>query len=218
MGEPLGNFYTQRRLGLWSTAEAEEAAKSNQSPGEAKRSAAREIVGNGMPKYTGSFINKFYYKNFDLTVDLQFVAGVDAWEIYYGTVLDRSGIANGLNSMLKEGWREDRQNTMVQQIRHANFAGQSSASDSSWVTDGSYIRGSLLQLGYTFGKELTTKWGIQNMRLNFSVQNAFLIHSKEFKGYDPEALRAPASGGRTYSSTNIPERGHISWVSTLVSN
>ena len=196
VGEPLGNFYTQRRLGLWSTAEAEEAAKSNLSPGEAKRSKDREIVGNGMPKFTGSLINKFNYKNFDLIVDLQFVAGVDAWEIYYGTVLDRSGIANGLNTMLKEGWRENRQNTMVQQIRHANFAGQSSASDSYWVSDGSYLRGNLIQLGYTFGRELTKRWGIQNLRLNFGVQNAFLIHSKEFKGYDPEGSSSAGKWGQ----------------------
>jgi TonB-linked SusC/RagA family outer membrane protein len=187
VGEPLGNFYAQKRLGLWSTDEAAEAAKVNQAPGESKRSANREIVGNGMPDVTGSFISKFSYKNLDLTVDLQFVLGADAWEIYYGTVLDRAGIANGLNAMLYEGWREDRQNTLVQQIRHASYAGQSSASDSYWVSDGSYLRGNNIQLGYTVNKKTIKAWGIQNLRLTLGVKNAFLIHSNDFRGYDPES-------------------------------
>ena len=188
VGEPLGSFYTPIRLGTWSTNEAAEAAAAPgvQSPGEAKKSITSEIVGNGMPKYSGSLINNFYYGPFDLTVDLQFVTGVDTWEAYTGAILDRAGVANGLKLMLTDGWREDRQNTMVQQIRHTTYAGQSSSSDSYWVNDGSYIRGNLLQLGYTFDKNLLSKKGIQNFRINLSVSNAFLIHSKDFKGYDPE--------------------------------
>jgi TonB-linked SusC/RagA family outer membrane protein len=193
VGEPLGNFYAQKRIGLWSTDEAAEAAKVNAAPGEAKRTTEREIIGNGMPDVTGSFINKFVYKNIDLVVDLQFVLGADAWEIYYGTVLDRAGIANGLNSMLKEGWTENNQNTLVQQIRHASYAGQSSVSDSYWISDGSYLRGNLIQLGYTLDKKLLKKWGLQNARLNFGIRNAFLIHSSEFRGYDPESS---SSGGK----------------------
>jgi TonB-linked SusC/RagA family outer membrane protein len=196
VGEPLGNFYTQRRIGLWSTAEADEAAKVNAVPGEAKRTTEQEIAGNGMPTLTGSFINKFSYKNFDMTVDLQFVTGVDVWETYYGTILDRAGVANGLSAMLTEGWREDRQNTMVQQIRHTNYAGQSTSADSYWVSDGSYLRGNLIQIGYTLDKSLLKKWKIQNLRLYASVKNAFLIHSKGFRGYDPETSSDPGKWGQ----------------------
>ncbi|MDR3262208.1 MAG: TonB-dependent receptor [Tannerella sp.] len=196
VGEPLGNFYTQRRTGLWSTAEAAEAAKVNAAPGEAKRTTEQDIAGNGMPTMTGSLINKLKYKNFDMTVDLQFVTGVDVWETYFGTVLDRAGVANGLSAMLTEGWREDRQNTMVQQIRHTNYAGQSSSADSYWISDGSYLRGNLIQLGYTMDKALQKKWGMQNLRLYLSVKNVFLLHSKSFRGYDPEASSDPGRWGQ----------------------
>jgi hypothetical protein len=76
---------------------------------------------------------------------------------------------------------------MFQQIRHTSYAGQSSGDDSFWVADGSYLRGNLIQLGYTFDRSLLKKYGINNFRLNFSVSNAFLITSKDFYGYDPEA-------------------------------
>jgi hypothetical protein len=131
-----------------------------------------------------------------MTVDLQFVADVDVWETYYGTILDRAGVANGLSAMLTEGWREDRQNTMVQQIRHTNYAGQSSSADSYWVSDGSYLRGNLIQLAYTLDRSLLKKWKIQNLRLYASIKNAFLIHSKDFRGYDPETSSDPGRWGQ----------------------
>ncbi len=187
VGEPLSSFYGYKRLGTWGTSEAAEAAKVGAVPGEAKRSADREIIGNGLPKFTGSFINKFYYKNLDLIVDLQFVGGVDTWQLFMHSTEDRTGIANILSSALYDAWTPDHQNTMVQQIRQQNYSGQNSNSDSHWVSDGSYIRGNLLQLGYTFNSKLLSKWNMKNLRLNLSVNNFFLAHSKDFKGYDPEA-------------------------------
>ncbi|MDR0430961.1 MAG: TonB-dependent receptor [Tannerellaceae bacterium] len=189
VGEALGSFYAQRRLGTWSSAEAAEAAAAPgvQSPGESKKSAEREILGNGIPNVSGSIINKLNFKDFDFILDLQFVTGVQTWEAYCGAILDRAGVANGLKLMLTDGWTENRQNTMVQQIRHTTYAGQSSNADSYWVSDGSYLRANLIQLGYTVNNAILKKWNLQSLRINFSVSNAFLIHSKEFRGYDPES-------------------------------
>ncbi|MDR0749948.1 MAG: TonB-dependent receptor [Tannerellaceae bacterium] len=188
VGYPLGSFNTQIRLGIWGENERAEAEAVGAAPGVKKLSAAREFTGqSGIPKYTGSFINKFKYGNFDLTLDLQFVTGVETFQTFLGAALDRAGVANGLKLMLTDGWRPNRTNTMFQQIRHTSYAGQSSGDDSFWVADGSYLRGNLIQLGYTFDKSLLKKYGMNNLRLNFSISNAFLITSKDFYGYDPEA-------------------------------
>jgi TonB-linked SusC/RagA family outer membrane protein len=187
VGYALGSFNTLQRLGIWSESEREEAMKAGAAPGVKKLSVERQFSGSGIPKYTGSFINKFKYRNIDLTVDLQFVTGVETFQTYLGAALDRAGVANGLNLMLTDGWRPDRTNTMVQQIRHTTYAGQSSGDDSFWVADGSYLRGNLIQMGYTFNRALLQKYGMNNFRLNFSISNAFLVHSKDFYGYDPEA-------------------------------
>lgn len=186
VGESLGSFYGYVRYGTWGTDEAEEAAKVNAIPGEAKRSSERFIIGNGMPKWTGSFINKFYYKNWDFTLDLQFVGGVDVWQQFTHTMEDRTGIANGLKSILYDSWTEQNQNTMVQQIRQQSYAGQNTMADSHWVCNGSYLRGNLIQLGYTFNNTLMKKLKTRSLRVYFSVNNAFVICSKDFKGYDPE--------------------------------
>lgn len=59
--------------------------------------------------------------------------------------------------------------------------------NSSWIADGSYFRMNMIQLGYTFTPSAVRKIGVKNMRLYFSVNNAFMICSKDFKGYDPES-------------------------------
>ncbi|MEO0333175.1 MAG: SusC/RagA family TonB-linked outer membrane protein, partial [Bacteroidota bacterium] len=130
VGEPLASFWGFERLGTWGTDEADEAEAVNAVPGEAKRSEEQRIIGNGLPQWTGSFVNNFRYRNFDLTVDLQFVAGVDIMQQYYHSTEDRSGIANGLRTILTEGWTPNNQNTMVQEIRNQAYAGQNSQLDS----------------------------------------------------------------------------------------
>jgi hypothetical protein len=188
VGESLSSFYGYRRLGTWGTAEAAEAAKVGAVPGQAKRSSTREIIGKGLPDWTGSMINTFRYKNWDLTVDLQFVYGVDTWQLYFHSMEDRCGIANGFSTILYEGWTETNQNTMVQQIRQQNYAGQDSQADSHWVCDGSYLRGNLIMLGHTFDKKILSRYGFKKLRAYASVSNAFIIDSKDFLGYDPEAV------------------------------
>ncbi|AWW33342.1 SusC/RagA family TonB-linked outer membrane protein [Echinicola strongylocentroti] len=187
VGESLSSFWGYERLGTWGTDEATEAAEVGAIPGEAKRSAERKIIGNGLPHWTGSFINNFYYGNFDLTLDIQFVAGVDILQQFFHSTQDRTGYASGLKDVLYDAWTETNQNTMVQQIRNGPYSGQNSEVDSHWVADGSYIRGNLISLGYSFDQSLLDRIGMNKLRVYASVQNAFLIHSDDFKGYDPEA-------------------------------
>lgn len=188
VGEPMSSFYGYQRYGTYSTEEA--AANSNIIAGTAKRSSDKRIIGNGMPTLTGSFINRFTYKNIELLLDLQFVANVDIWQLTFHSLEDRAGIANGLRTILYDGWTPTNQNTMVQQIRHAGAAGgkvgQDSRADSHWVSNGAYLRGNLIQVAYVFPSKIVDKMGLKGLRVNLGIQNAFVIHSKDFKGYDPE--------------------------------
>jgi hypothetical protein len=59
--------------------------------------------------------------------------------------------------------------------------------NSSWLADGSYLRLNLIQLGYSLSGPVAAKAGLQGLRLFFNVNNAFLLCSDDFKGYDPES-------------------------------
>lgn len=186
VGESLGSFWGYERLGIWGLDEAEEAKAAGAAVGQAKRSNEKKILGSGLPSVTGSFVNNFRYGNFDLTLDLQFVTGVDVLQQYTHSIEDRFGLSNGLTTILYDGWRPDNTNTLVQAIRNAPITGQSTEVDSRWVCDGSYLRGSLIQLGYTFDSKTLKALKLSNLRAYFNIDNAFLITSKDFKGYDPE--------------------------------
>src|SRR5690606_25374281 len=187
VGEPLSSFWGYRRLGVWGTDEAEAAAAVGAVPGVAKRSAQREIIGNGLPDWVGSFVNNFSYRNFDLSIDLQFVHGVDILQQFMHSMEDRTGLSNGLATTLYEAWTESNQNTMVQQIRNGPYSGQNSEVDDRWVANGSYLRGNMISLGYNFGGVALNNINLKGLRVYATVQNAFLVKSKDFKGYDPEA-------------------------------
>lgn len=187
VGEPVGNFYGFERLGTWGTDEADEAAAVGAIPGEAKRSESRQIIGNGLPDFTGSFINNVNFRNFDFTLDLQFVLGSEIMQQFLHTAEDRQALTNGLRTQLTNAWTEDNQETMYQRIRHQPRSGQNTQADSHWIVDGSYIRGNLIQLGYNFDQSRISDWGISQLRVTASLENAFVIHSSDFKGHDPEA-------------------------------
>ncbi|MDR9407330.1 MAG: hypothetical protein RI573_00675, partial [Balneolaceae bacterium] len=185
VGESIGTFWGFERLGTWDDPEA--AAAAGRVVGEAKRSDNQKIIGNGLPDWTGSFINRFSFGQFDATIDFQFSFGADIMQQFLHSSEDRMGLTSGLATQLYDSWTPDNQDTMVQQIRHFSYAGQNSQADSHWIVPGWYIRGNLFSLGYNVNPSVLETVGISRLRVTASLQNAFVIHSDEFKGYDPEA-------------------------------
>jgi TonB-dependent starch-binding outer membrane protein SusC len=196
VGESIGTFWGFERLGTWDLDEADEAAAVGRVPGEAKRSDEQTIIGNGLPDFTGSFINRFNLGNFDATIDLQFSYGADIMQQFLHSSEDRMGLTSGLSTQYHDSWTPDNQDTMIQRIRHFSFAGQNSQADSHWIVDGSYIRGNLFSVGYTFDPGTLASIGLSHLRVTANLENAFVIHSSDFKGYDPEAT---SWGGNTHA-------------------
>jgi len=189
VGENLSSFYGYRRLGVYTIEDYEAGNCEKSDIGRAKRTNEKEIIGKGMPDWTGSFINTFTYKNFDLTIDLQFVWGVQTMQQFYHSTYDRFGITNGLKNILYDAYDGTNPNTMEQAIYLSNsgHAGQNTTVDSQWVANGSYLRGNLIQFGYSFPKTQCKAIGLSALRLYANVNNAFLICSDKFNGYDPES-------------------------------
>src|SRR5690606_31273353 len=126
--------------------EAEEAAKVGAIPGEAKRSTEKTIIGKGIPDVTGGFFNRFNIGRFDALIDLQVSLGADIMQQFLATAEDRQGLTNGISTQLYDAWTSDKQNTMVQRIRHTVLSGQNLQPDTRWICDGSYIRGNLFSV------------------------------------------------------------------------
>ncbi len=187
VGQPVNSFWGYERQGIWGSDEVEEAAKVGAIPGEAKRSSEKTIIGKGIPDVTGGLFNRFNIGQFDILIDLQVSLGADIMQQFLATAEDRQGLTNGINTQLYDAWTPEKQNTMVQRIRHTVLSGQNLQPDSRWICDGSYLRGNLLSVGYTFGEKILSALGLKQLRASLSLENAFVLHSKDFKGYDPES-------------------------------
>ena len=142
----------------------------------------RTYIGNPTPEWTFSMNNSFNYKNFDLQIFLQGVAGNDIynanriWQegMYVpqnqtSKVLDRWTGEGTSNSMPRAVYSDPNKNT-----RHSN----------RFVEDGSYLRIKNLTLGYTVPQSLAKRYYLQSVRFYLSCQNLYTF--TKYSGFDPE--------------------------------
>ena len=194
VGESMGSFFGLERYGVYTIEDYEAGKCEKTQVGRLIRSDERTIIGKGLPDWTGSWINNFSYKNFDLTVDFQFVWGVETLQRFMCTTNDRFGITNGLTGVLYDAYDGTNPDTMQPMIylssgvhNGVSHAGQDITTDSGWVANGAYLRCNMIQLGYTFDSDLLHKVKLSGLRLYLSGNNLFQIVSKDFLGYDPES-------------------------------
>jgi TonB-linked SusC/RagA family outer membrane protein len=193
VGEPIGTFFGLNRMGTWGTMEAAEAARYGRVPGDLKFEDVNDdgkielltdgdVIGHAYPKFYGGFNNTFTYKNFDASIDIMFVGGVDK-AIVHESAEDRQFV-NGMMNTVMDGWRPDHQETMIAQVRAGNAGARyDSYPDTHMIWNASYIRGQTASLGYTFRGNLG---GIDRLRVYATADNFFLLTAVELPGYDPE--------------------------------
>ncbi len=206
VGESMGSFYGLVRNGIYTEEDYEAGKCEKNQIGRPSRSESREIIGKGLPDWTGSWVNNFSYKNFDLTVDMQFVWGVETLQRFMHSTYDRFGMTNGLSNILYDAYDGTNAGTMEQAIFLAYdqpHGGGDTTTDSQWVANGSYLRLNMLQLGYTFESSAVKKLGLSGLRLYLSGNNLFQIVSKDFLGFDPESTSEVSSSNGVSSGSQF---------------
>ncbi len=189
-GEELSSFYGYKRAGIYDGVPSNWDSETMNIPGTVGEKVTyrqREILGNGLPDWMGSFINTFSYKGLDLTVDLQFSWGAKIMQEFFHSTEGRF-LTSGVKRLYYDAWHpENNPNGTAQAIRLNNFGqGSNPNADDTWVADGSYLRGNLIQLGYTFQPKELQNMGLNKLRVYASINNAFLITASDYLGYDPE--------------------------------
>lgn len=156
----------------------------------------RKVIGNANPKFTGGWTNQFSYKNFDLSIFMNFVVGND---IYNANKIEWTDGAfanlNMLNEM-KDRWTNiNAQGQVVTDpvelaALNANAKIWSPVRVQRWwlhswaIEDGSYLRINNVTLGYSLPKKLMSKIKISNVRIYGTVNNLATITG--YSGYDPD--------------------------------
>jgi TonB-linked SusC/RagA family outer membrane protein len=137
-------------------------------------------LGNNLPDFTFGLTNSVSYKNFDFTILIQGVQGVEVLNL-----LKTSGNYKAVSSLFRNYWKSEAQPGDGQTFRptYAAYQGNNPVITSWLVEDGSFIRIKNLTLGYRLPKLFGAKV-IKNARAYLNVQNLYTFTS--YEGYNPE--------------------------------
>lgn len=184
-GERLGNFFMWKYAGIDSNGDWLVYDRDGDIIKAAQASDDdRQVVGNGLPKFTGSMTHNFRYKQFDLSLFFRGAFGYDIFNIhdfYYGT-------KNFTGNVLKKAYgKNDRISADANPVVSDYF-----------LERGDYLKLDMLTLGYTF--ETGCKY-LSKVRLYGTAKNVFTL--TKFSGVDPSTyqvngLNPGATGSRTY--------------------
>lgn len=200
MGKEIGAFYLYEADGLFQSDAA--AADYKNAAGDRLQPNAmagdvrfRDTNNDGMidekdKTYQGSGFAKYEYglnlgvtfKNFDLSLFWQGVAGN---KIYNGNRFEMEGMDGGRNFLATtlSAWTPQNTNTTMPRavLGDPNMNNREST---RFLENGGYLRLKLVQLGYTLPNEVLKKMKFSKLRVYLSGQN--LVTFTKYTGLDPE--------------------------------
>ena len=185
VGEPINSFYGWVYAGMKNG----QPVYKNLDGDTAITSADRTIIGNAQPKYTGGLSNRFTFRNFELSLFLQWSVGNKIYNINRSLLTAAGGKANQLADVRNGG-----PGIPAPKIGNTFESRESNL----FVEDGSYLRGKNLRLSYSVPASWLHAMHVQSMsrlELYVSAQNFFAI--TKYTGYDPEISE--------YANTNLAQ-------------
>ncbi len=161
-----------------------------------------KIIGNNTPRYNYGITLDAAYKGFDFSVFFQGIGKRDYWVsgAYFW------GATGGMwqSAGFTEHWDffrgEDNPlgaNLNAYYPRPLFTSGKNMQTQSRYLQDASYLRMKNIQLGYTLPKSITSKAGMQSVRVYVSGDNLATISSMS-KIFDPETIGGAWGDGKLY--------------------
>lgn len=142
----------------------------------------RTYIGNPTPAWNFSMTNSFSYRNFDMQVFLQGVAGNDIYNANRVTLEGMYTVRNQTKKVLNRWTGEGTSNSMPRAIY--SDPNKNTRTSTRFIENGSYLRLKNLTLGYTLPESLIKKASINSLRFYMSAQN--LLTLTKYSGFDPE--------------------------------
>ncbi|WP_210522172.1 SusC/RagA family TonB-linked outer membrane protein [Hymenobacter terricola] len=215
VGQPLGNFYGFKALGIFQNADDLAKYPKNvagdkignyiiqDTNGDGKIDESdRTLVGKGVPDFTYGLTNTLGYKSFDLTVILQGVQGV---QIANGNMrnLVTNGNLNTTHEVAENIFDPEHPSDARYPIAGASGYNIGSQLIDRAVFDGSFLRVRNITAGYTISSALLQRAKLQSVRLYVTGQN--LLTFTKYPGLNPEvSVNAGTFNGGTNSALIRP--------------
>ncbi len=173
------------------------------------------IMGSPNPDHFGGFTNNFRYKNFDLSIFMQWVYGNDIINSTRGFVqgpgkpdLTRSG--TNLTTEALDRWQQPGDRATFPRIDYAKpgFSGSDlrnlGVPTDQNLEDGSYLKLRNISLGYNFPRTITERLHVGSLRTYITANNIAVL--TRYSGYDPEVNHTVTNNiGAGYDSGTFPQ-------------
>ncbi|MBP1614849.1 MAG: collagen-binding protein [Bacteroidetes bacterium] len=189
VGEPFKVFYDYKKVGIWQTSEATEAAKNGQLPGEIKVADSDgdgsittedRIIYSKRPKVTFGINNTFDYKGIDLSFFIY--ARLGQWIDYtYNSIYSISGMYGGANV---DYWTPENASNAFPRPDKGKTAYNTLYFNTLKYEDGSFVKIRDITLGYTLPKNIISHIGLSKLRVYATAKNFFTF--SKIDDYDPE--------------------------------
>jgi TonB-dependent starch-binding outer membrane protein SusC len=223
VGSPITTIFDYKKIGIWQTSEAAQAAVYGVKPGDIKiedldksnsiNAADRQIVGNFQPDFVAGLTNHFEYKNFDLNIVMFGRFG----QTVVASYLSADGGGNGYPFFLNSRVNQLKVDYWTPTNPTNNFPQPDAGVDGLQFTstlsyqDGSFIKIRTIDFGYNLPAKILTKTGIQAFRFYVSAQNPFILWSplvRDGLGLDPEGNQANVNtvGTQGGGALSVPAR------------
>lgn len=187
VGSPLSVQYDFNKIGIWQLGEEDDPLFTGL--GEIKVEDVnddgvidfedRKVLGTPRPEWSGSVINTFSYKGFDLTVNVFARIGglIQASAYAYDPrMLD--------NMIAVDYWTPV--NPTNEYPRYDASRAELPFESTLQYVDGSFAKIKNITLGYTFTKNVLDKSPLSSLRAYVSSKNTAILYSNLFDGLDPE--------------------------------
>ncbi len=218
VGESIGSFFGWQFDGIIQEGETVSQTISQVGPGRRKYkdvsseddnpddgkytgapdgvvdNADRQVIGNALPDFIGGMNNNFSYKNFKLSVFLQWSVGNDILNFDKTQLTLPTGGQNVYADMVNRWTPENPSNEfpLASTNRQIVF-------NDYYIEDGSYLKIKNIVFGYTFPKSMVRF--VDRLYLYSSLNN--FITFTNYSGFDPEVSLHGASNltmGEDYST------------------
>ena len=178
-GDPIGSFYGYTIDGFDSEGNFIYHDTNNDGRITADD---KVIIGNPIPKYSYGINLDVFYRDFDLSLFFQGVAGNDIfnarkYEYYFN-------YANNMVADVMNSWTPENTNTYVPVAKVTNADGGNSLPSTFYVEKGDYFRLKNIQIGYTLPESIARKLYMERLRIYATVSNVFTL--TRYSGFDPE--------------------------------
>jgi TonB-linked SusC/RagA family outer membrane protein len=203
IGQPLSMYYLYKTDGIFRTqAEIDNYVTSTgqpimigskrPEPGDVKyidtddngniTADDRQIVGNPWPEVQLSLILNASWKNFDFSMMWYGQFGNDIYNVplWQGRLFADN--SNYIRFAKGEEPYQENPNSNTPRIIYGDF--RNTYDSDLFLESGSFMRLKNVQLGYTFGKHLLSRLGMEGLRLYLSGNN--LVTLTGYKGLDPD--------------------------------